>query len=262
VTSPTAPPSLDTLLAPFLRAPGEAGILTDFDGTLAPIVEDPAAARPLEGAVDVLHRLARRYRRVAVVSGRPAAFLARRLRLEEAPELFVSGLYGMEYAEGDAVTSHPRAEEWRRLVETLACEAEEQAPEGVHVERKGLSVTLHYRTAPEHGQWVRTWCDEAAQRTGLAVHPARMSDELRPPVEVDKGTVVADLAEGLSAVCFLGDDVGDLPAFAALDRLRDDGVATLKVVVASTEAAPELVEAADVLVPGPAAALDLLRRLL
>lgn len=252
---------MDVWPAPFRDTPEKAGILTDFDGTLAPIVDDPAAARPLAGAVEVLHALSRRYGRVAVVSGRPAAFLAARLRLAEAPDLFVAGLYGMEYAEGDAVTTHPRATEWRAVVETIACEAEEQAPEGVHVERKGLSVTLHYRRAPEHGAWVRTWCDEAAARTGLVVHPARMSDELRPAVEVDKGTMVAELAEGLSAVCFLGDDIGDLPAFEALDRLRAEGVATLKVVVASSEAPGPLMAAADVVVDGPAAALTLLREL-
>ena len=252
---------MDVWPAPFRDTPEKAGILTDFDGTLAPIVEDPAAARPLAGAVEVLHALSRRYGRVAVVSGRPAAFLAARLRLAEAPELFVAGLYGMEYAEGDAVTTHPRATEWRGLIETIACEAEEQAPKGVHVERKGLSVTLHFRTAPEHGGWVRTWCEEAAARTGLVVHPARMSDELRPAVEVDKGTVVAELAEGLSAVCFVGDDVGDLPAFEALDRLRDEGVTTLKVVVGSAEVPRRLAEAADVVVDGPAAALTLLRQL-
>lgn len=254
--------SLDALLAPFLDTPEKAGVLTDFDGTLAPIVDEPASARPLDGAVEVLHRLSARYGRVAVVSGRPGAFLAKRLRLADAPRLMASGLYGMEYAQGEDVTVNPRAAEWRGVIETVACEAEEQAPEGVLVERKGLSVTLHYRTADEHGLWVRTWCEETAARTGLALHPARKSDELRPPVEVDKGTVVAELAEGLSAVCFVGDDIGDLPAFEALDRLRADGVDVLKVVVSSPEVPPALVAAADVVVAGPSAALDLLTRLL
>ena len=249
------------MLQPFLDAPSAAGVFTDFDGTLAPIVDDPAAARPLDGAVEVLHRLSVHYGRVAVVSGRPAGFLARRLRLVDAPRLLAVGLYGMEYAQGDDVTVHPRAEEWRAVVETVACQAEEQAPEGVLVERKGLSVTLHYRTAEECGPWVRAWCEEAAVRTGLIVHPARMSDELRPPVEVDKGTVVAELAEGLAAVCFIGDDIGDLCAFEALDRLRADGVYVCKVVVSSPEVPPALVAAADDMVAGPPEALDLLTRL-
>lgn len=257
-----AAPPLDVLLAPFLAAPQQAGILTDFDGTLAPIVDEPASAHPLAEAVDVLHRLAARYGRVAVVSGRPAAFLAARLRLTDASRLVAAGLYGMEYAQGEQVTTDPRAEEWRSVVRRAAAEAEEQAPPEVHVEHKGLSVTLHYRTGPAHARWVRQWADEHAARTGLMVHPARMSVELRPPVEIDKGTVVAKLAEGLSAVCFLGDDVGDLAAFDALDRLRAGGVATLKVVVASVEAPQALLDAGDVVVDGPVAALGVLERLL
>jgi trehalose 6-phosphate phosphatase len=257
-----ATPPLDVLLAPFLAAPGEAGVLADFDGTLAPIVDEPAAARPLPEAVDVLHRLADRYARVAVVSGRPATFLAARLRLTEGSRLVASGLYGMEYAQGGQVTTDPRAEEWRAVVREAADEAEEQAPPEVLVERKGLSVTLHYRTCPERAVWVRQWADEHAARTGLAVHPARMSVELRPPVEIDKGTVVAELARGLAAVCFVGDDIGDLAAFEALDRLREGGVATLKVVVASAEAPQALLDAGDVVVDGPTAALAVLERLL
>lgn len=257
-----AAPPLDVLLAPFRAAPQQAGVLTDFDGTLSPIVDDPASAHPLPEAVDVLHRLAARYGRVAVVSGRPAAFLAARLRLAEESRLVASGLYGMEYAQGGQVTTDPRAEEWRAVVREAADEAEEQAPPEVFVERKGLSVTLHYRTCPERGVWVQRWADEHAARGGLVVHPARMSVELRPPVEIDKGTVVAELAEGLSAVCFVGDDVGDLAAFEALDRLRDRGVATLKVVVAGAEAPQALLDAGDVVVDGPVAALGLLERLL
>ena len=261
---------LPALLTPFLEHPEQAGVLVDFDGTLAPIVQDPAAARPLPEAGDVLHRLAHRYRRVAVISGRPAAFLAEHLRPEPCVDeadcpgegLLASGLYGLEMADGDAVTSNPVADDWRQLVKRVAARAEEEAPAGVLVERKGLSVVLHYRTAPGQADWVTRWVDEHAESTGLVRHPARMSEELRPPLDVDKGTVVGELAAGLDAVCFLGDDSGDLPAFAVLDRLaRDEGVTTLKVVAGSDETPPEVREAADVVVDGPEGALELLDRL-
>jgi trehalose 6-phosphate phosphatase len=85
-----------------------------------------------------------------------------------------------------------------------------------------------------------------------------MSVELRPPLEADKGTVTAQLATGLEAVCFLGDDRGDLPAFAALSELATAGVHTLAVAVASDEAPDELLQAADVVVQGPEEALSLL----
>ena len=60
-------------------------------------------------------------------------------------------------------------------------------------------------------------------RTGLVAHAARRSVELRPPVSADKGTVVRTLTAGRPSACFLGDDAGDLPAFAELDRLGYDG---------------------------------------
>jgi trehalose 6-phosphate phosphatase len=267
-----SPDPLPRLLAPFIDNPARAGILTDFDGTLAPIVDNPGAARPLAGAVELLHELARHYRRVAVISGRPAAFLVQQLHLADHDEvargeapgegLVVSGLYGLEVAMGDAITAHPDGDIWRPIVHRVADEAEEQAPVGVLVERKGLSVTLHYRTAPEAEAWVRDWASTAAGWSGLIEHPARMSVELRPPIPVDKGRVVEDLSERLEAVCFFGDDVGDLPAYEALDRLRAKGMATLKVVVRSPEARPELLATADILVDGPTGALDLLRQLL
>jgi len=129
------------------------------------------------------------------------------------------------------------------------------------VERKGLTVTLHYRTAPEAGPWVESWTAAQASTTGLHRHPARMSWELVPPVPVDKGTTVVALAEGFDAVCFIGDDRGDLPAFAALDLLVAEGAYALKVVVESAEVPPELLREADLVVPGPAGVMRFLELL-
>ena len=81
-----------------------------------------------------------------------------------------------------------------------------------------------------------------------------MSWELRPPVPTDKGTVVAGLAAGLRAVCFVGDDTGDLPAFGVLGQLRAGGVDTLAVAVGGPETPPEVLAAADLVVDGPAGA--------
>ena len=262
------PADLDALLEPLRSRPDRAGVLTDFDGTLAPIVDDPTLARPLPAAVDALHRLATVYRRVAVISGRPASFLAEHLALGGRPPdqggegLLAAGLYGLEMADGDQVTTDPRADEWRRVVEEVAGRADASAPAGVLVERKVLTVVLHYRTAPGDGAWADRYAADEADRTGLVVHPGRMSVELRPPLAVDKGTVVEGLTEGLAAACFLGDDRGDLPAFAVLDRLAAErGMATVKVGVRSEEAPDELLEAADVVVEGPEGAVEVLSRL-
>lgn len=258
-----------SLWEPFLEDPERAAIVTDFDGTLAPIVEDPGQSRPLPDAVEVLYRLSHRFGRVAVVSGRPASFVAEHLRLAECEEtgecrgLIVSGLYGIEKAEGDEITPHPDAEGWRQTVDEVAAQAEEDAPDGVVVEHKGLSITIHYRKAPDREEWVREWAQEQARSSGLELHGARMSHELRPPIEADKGSALAELVSGLEVACFAGDDRGDLPAFDALDRLADEeGMTVVKVGVRSDESPPELLERADVEVDGPEGVVELFRRLL
>ena len=99
------------------------------------------------------------------------------------------------------------------------------------MERKGLAVTLHFRQAPELAGWTANFAAEHEAASGLVAHPGKQSWELRPPGPTDKGTVVDELAVGLQAVCFVGDDIGDLPAFAALTRLGVAGVDTLAVAV-------------------------------
>ena len=252
-------------LQPFLDAPTDAAVVTDFDGTLSPIVDDPTTARPLPGVVDALHELASSFGRVAVVSGRPVSFLRDRLELDARPptSLFVSGLYGIEWLDDGEARAHETALAFVVVVSEAADRADAAAPAGVGVERKGFSLTLHVRTGQQHLDWARSWADATAHTTGLVVHGGRMSFELRPPIDVDKGSVVTALVAGRRAACFLGDDLGDLPAFDALDRLHaEEGADVLRVGVRSAEAPAELIERADVLVDGPPGSLELLRALL
>ena len=255
------PERLAEQLAPIREQATRAAVLVDFDGTLSPIVEDPGRARPLPGVSEALVQLARRYACVAVVSGRPASFLSRHL----GPDVIESGvvlvgLYGLERATPEGIEVHPDAARWRDGVEEVAREAEAEAPGGAVVERKGLSVTLHWRGAADAEAWARSFAGRWAQRTSLVVHPAKRAVELRPPIASDKGTAVAGLARGLGAAVFVGDDVGDLPAFGALRELAGrEGVAVRTVAVAGPEAPPELVAAADGTVSGPQGALALLR---
>ena len=84
-----------------------------------------------------------------------------------------------------------------------------------------------------------------------------MSYELHPPIPADKGSALAELSEGLTAVAFIGDDVGDLRAFDALDRLAAAGVHTVRVAVHSAEESDELISRADVVVDDPLGVRDL-----
>jgi trehalose 6-phosphate phosphatase len=242
-----------------LRAdPGRTAVLLDFDGTLSPIVDDPESARPLPGVGGVLAALAVRYARVAVVSGRPVAFLVEHL----PAEIDLVGLYGLERRTAGELVQDPVAAAWRTTVDAVVEEARRTAGTGIEVEHKGLSLTLHVRRRPDLAPAARRWAEDAAVRTGLQARPAKMSVELHPPVEVDKGTVVEELVGELPTACFLGDDVGDLPAFAALSRLAAAGRATFRVVIDSPEATEEVRGAADLVVDGPVGALELLRGLL
>jgi trehalose 6-phosphate phosphatase len=244
-------------VAPVLARPAGSAVVLDFDGTLSPIVTEPAEARPADGAVEVLADLVARYALVAVVSGRPVGFL-----VPLVPEgVVLSGLYGLEVVRGGERVEPARAGVWREVVAHVARRSADHGPEGMVVEPKGPSLTLHYRAHPEAGPAVEEWARRQAARSGLVARPAKMSVELHPPIDADKGTALEQLVEGLGAVLFAGDDQGDLPAFDALDRLANRGVDTVRVAVASAEAPPELVERADVVVDGPAALVDLLRTL-
>lgn len=244
-------------LHPFLDDPSSSALFVDFDGSLSPIVPDPATARALPAARDALARLVPILGRVAVVSGRPAAFLVDALGISG---LEYAGTYGLERVVGGEVVVDERVRPWLEAVARAGDEAEAALP-GLLVERKGaLAVTLHWRTQPERGAEVVAWAESAAPRLGLgAPLRGRMAIELRPPVAVDKGTTVADLARGWAMAAFAGDDAGDLPAFDALRGLVDAGVLTraVSIGVLSSESPPE-VRTADVVVDGPTGLATLL----
>jgi len=248
-------------LLPLYERPERSALFLDFDGTLAPIVEVPDEARPLDAVPELLAGLARRLGLVAVVSGRPAAFL--RQHLAAASGVRLLGLYGLEWvSDAGRVITHEDARRWRPMLAATSERARSGAPPGVRIEPKGLTVTLHWRGAPDTEAWVRGFCDDERRRAGLVAREGRLSLELAPPLPVDKGTVVRSLAAGFAAVACFGDDLGDLAAFDALDDLGAAGVAVARVAVVDPESPPAVAEAADVVVEGPEGAVALLARLL
>jgi len=241
--------------------PAHSALFLDFDGTLAAIVEDPTGARPLSGVPALLADLARPFALVAVVSGRPTAFLAEVLGAPAGVTL--AGLYGLERA-----LHGPEHAAWAAVIDEVVAEARAEAPPGVYVEPKGLTVTLHWRRAPERRDWVLAFAARQHARRGLAVHDGRTERELRPPLRVDKGTVVralaAEHAGQLQAVAVFGDDIGDLPAFDAVGDLRaPDGqpLAAVRVAAVDAESPPEVAARADLTVDGATGAVELLRAL-
>ncbi|MGD0983367.1 MAG: trehalose-phosphatase [Acidimicrobiales bacterium] len=253
------------------EVPDRAGLCCDFDGTIAPIVPDPHAARALPGALAALHGLARELAAVAVISGRPAPFLADRLELADyRSPLRAIGLHGLEESFQDgSVRLHEGVAEWRPVIETVRDQLRGTLPSGIQVEDKSYGVTAHWRSmiAPEAQlEAVAVQATEVARAVaaehGLVLLPGKASVELALPLGIDKGTVVTELCGELERAAFLGDDAGDLFAFRALDKLRiASGLRTLKVAVAGAEVPSALVEAADLVLEGPGAAVGFLEAL-
>ena len=138
---------LPELLRPLAAEPARAALFLDFDGTLSAVVKDPRDAVPLPGVPALLAELAVPFALVAVISGRPTAFLDEALGAPPGVEL--AGLYGLERALQGA--AH---DTWASVIDEVVAEARATAPPGVYVEPKGLTVTLHFRLAPEHEGWV------------------------------------------------------------------------------------------------------------
>jgi trehalose 6-phosphate phosphatase len=251
---------LPEALLPSATRPEEAAVLVDFDGSISEIVDDPGAARALPAARAALAALVGKVARVGVVSGRPVEVLARAIDL---PDVTLVGQYGLERIVDGRVVVDPRVEPYLAAVAAAADDAERDLP-GLFVERKaGIAATVHWRTAPDREADAIAAVDRIAQRHGLAVYATRMARELRPPIPVDKGTAVETLLDGVTAASFAGDDRGDLPAFAALERAVEEHRLrhAVRIAVNSKEAPPELIAAADVVVDGPSGLVTLLDEL-
>ncbi len=252
-------------LAALLDDPRRALVGLDFDGTLAPIVPDPDQARAHSGVRPVLERLAPLVGRVAVVTGRPAQVAVDFGGLQAVSGLTVLGHYGLERWTDGQVSAPPDSEAVeavrRRLPALL--EAVGAAP-GTAVEDKGRSVAVHVRRTADPASAlavVEAPLRELAAEVGLVVEPGRMVLELRPPGADKGGAIRALVAEATpSAVVFIGDDLGDLAAFDAVDQLRADGVPGLLVCSGSTEETA-LAERADLVVDGPLGVVSLLEAL-
>ncbi|KQW16831.1 trehalose-phosphatase [Streptomyces sp. Root369] len=264
--SPATPVGRDGLRA-LLAEPQRAVIGLDFDGTLAPIVADPERARAHPEAVAVLAALAPKVASVAVITGRPAEIAVRYGGFAGVPgleHLTVLGHYGAE--RWDAVTGEVTAPEPHPGVAAVRAELPELLDKtGAWIEEKGgRAVAVHTRRAPDPQaafDALRAPLTELAGRHGLIVEPGRLVLELRPP-GMDKGVALLTHVRELSATSVLygGDDLGDLPAFSAVDDLRSAGTPGLLVCSGSDEVT-ELRKRADLVVDGPGGVVSLLRTL-
>jgi trehalose 6-phosphate phosphatase len=251
-------------------APGHAAILTDVDGTLAPIVARPELAAVPERAVQLLRQLSQSYGLVGCISGRRATEAQRLVGVEN---LAYAGNHGLELLlPGESV---PRLDPAVTGQEDSASEflaGLDQAgltSAGLRREDKGPIQTLHWRGAEdERAAEARAHeIGAAAGRAGLEPRWGRKVLELRPVGGGGKDAAVGALigadGAGIAAAIYAGDDRTDLDAFRRLRELAEGGdlETAICVGVVSPEAPPELTEEADLLVDGPAGWLALLEEL-
>ena len=238
-------------LGPIAAHPERAGILLDFDGTLAPIVARPEDVGLAPGAKELLESLVSRFGLLAVISGRPPEAL---VELVGVSGIRYEGLYGLSRTGAGADTLRAQAESVAGLVP------------GAWVESKGVTLAVHYRQA---GNTARArdvlWADlrALADEAGYEVFEGKMVLELAPAGESRKGGAVTRLVReaGLEAALYAGDDLPDLEGFAALDELAASGLRAVRIAVGGTELPDALRAAADLVVDGPPALIEALRGL-
>ena len=229
-------------------------LVVDFDGTMSPIVERPETARPVAGAVDALNALAARGVEVAVLSGRPISFLQQALvGLSERVRLI--GHSGLERLTNGTVMVEPEAESWLPAVRAAHRQAVELADDRLVIEDKRLSFSIHYRGAADLEDAARSLADRVGTG-GLSPERGKMHVEIRPPVSIDKGTALRTIvAEATDWALYAGDDVVDVPAFAALRSISAGSA--FCVAVGTAESPSALLDAADLVVSGPREMVEL-----
>jgi trehalose 6-phosphate phosphatase len=263
--SQTGGSSWATLLQPLRADPARAAILTDVDGTLAPIADRAEQAAMPAAARKALARLSERFGLVACVSGRPA---------EEARRLV--GLDGLAYAGNHGLELLLPGDESPRLDPSLAGREAEAADfvaaadlerlraAGLRLEDKGPIQALHWRGAKDeaHAEGCAHEVAAEAGRAGLEPRWGRKVLELRPVGGGGKDAAVASLLAGgqMSAAVYAGDDRTDLDAFRRLHELAGSGelATAICVGIVSPEAPPELPEESDLIVDGPGGWLQIL----
>jgi len=260
--------------ADLVASAARAVVCLDFDGTLAPIVDDPKQAHIHPGAAKVLVRLAEHVAAIAVVTGRPVRQAVALGDLDEigasvataGRDFFVLGQYGNErWSARDRRVLSPRPP--RGLASLISELPELLRREGLadaHIETKGLAVAVHTRRLddPDEAQKRLTpVLERAAARYGLVTEPGRMVVEVRAS-GMDKGNAVRTLQREVhaDALVFIGDDLGDVEAFEAIGQMRRGGMVGFLVCSGSDEQRA-LVDRSDLVVDGPDGVLHFLDHL-
>ena len=240
------------------------GLLTDIDGTISRIAGHPDDAVVEPTVRQALEGLSQEMTLVGAVSGRSAADAHRIVGIDS---MVYSGNHGMELWRNNRLEQSPLAQRYSpHIAEVLERLVIPRRVDGIYVENKGLTASIHYRNVADQERVEAELLEEVTEQaaaSGLRVTRGKMVIEIRPPVDLSKGTAVLELIKEykLAGLLYLGDDVTDVDAFQALhDMRRDRGGHFYSIGVRSNRTPPEITEAADAMVPGVDGVLALLER--
>jgi trehalose-phosphatase len=237
-------------------------VALDIDGTLAPIASTPAGAAVPEATLETLRNLTMESGvLVAFVTGRSAPDGR---RMVDLPGTWVIGNHGLEWIEPDGalqVNEGARAAAPRIAKAAAMLSTRLRDINGALVEDKKWTLSVHFRlTAPSDRPAIEEALEDAALRLDLRVTHGKQVYELRPRLEITKGTALVDLSARLgvrdsgSSLFYAGDDRTDEDGFRSL---RELGIGAVTVHVGG-DATNGLTTSAEFIVPDPAGLRELL----
>lgn len=229
------------------------GLISDMDGTLSPIVPVPSDAAPTERNRELLQQLNQHLALVAVVSGRAADDVRQRVGL---PQLVYAGNHGLERWHDGAIEVAPAVEPYLSNLQAAIDDIKPQMPDGMWIEDKRATLSLHYRDVQnpaESADVFQPTLENIAEEHDLRVFRGRMIFELRPPLDMNKGTVFKQLIKEhhLEAALYIGDDTTDADALKMAQTLRRESVCyALAIGVESDETPDPVRDNADMMTRG------------
>lgn len=249
--------------------PDRTAILTDIDGTIAPIVERPDQVAVHPAAPDILRGLRDRFALVACISGRRAGEAREIVGVDG---LTYSGNHGMETLEPGSrelrldLNLRGHADAAGSFVDNLDHERLRQI--GLRLEDKGPIQALHWRGATDEAEAEKFAREVAAEAEacGLEPHWGRKVLEIRPAGGGGKGAAITSLLSGrdIGVAVYAGDDRTDIDAFRSLRELHGESESIEAVYclgIYSPEGPPGLEEHSDLLLDGTEHWIEVLSRL-
>lgn len=229
-------------------------VFSDIDGTLAPIVLDPQAARVTDRAREALRDLMSLGVGVGLITGRDLP-MAR--EMTGLPDAWYAANHGLTLSIAGVDETPEVVRDFLPRAQAVIRETADVESAGVFVEDKGPIVAFHYRRAasPEEARSaIEAALSASAAAAAFRVHEGRMVVELRPPLDVDKGTALEELSRrmDIGAVIALGDDRTDVDMFRRVTAMREGGTPGATVAVESAEVTDEVLDGADYCVDGVA----------